>query len=140
CADYGMNEKKLAPDAIEALKKLPWTGNIRELRNMIERLIILSDKVITQNDVIIYANPSSAQTHNNPNSNHNHTISNNGQSEIDYDQYASFQDYKDQTEKNYIKYKLEKNAWNVSKTADDIEIQRSHLYSKIEKYGLKRDS
>ena len=41
-------------------------------------------------------------------------------------------------EKDYIKYKLEKNNWNVSKTADDIDIQRSHLYSKIEKYGLKR--
>lgn len=140
CSDYGMPEKKLAPDAIEALKNLPWTGNIRELRNMIERLIILSDKVITQNDVIIYANPSSAHHSTNTNPNHSITHSQNGHSEINYDQYESFQDYKDQTEKNYIKYKLEKNAWNVSKTADDIEIQRSHLYSKIEKYGLKRDS
>ncbi|TCK80704.1 sigma-54-dependent transcriptional regulator [Albibacterium bauzanense] len=140
CSDYGMPEKKLAPDAIEALKSLPWTGNIRELRNMIERLIILSDKVITQNDVIIYANPSSAHHNSNTSPSHSTPPSQNGQSEIDYDKFESFQDYKDQTEKNYIKYKLEKNAWNVSKTADDIEIQRSHLYSKIEKYGLKRDN
>src|SRR5690606_23368500 len=106
-------------------KNLPWTGNIRELRNMIERLIILSDKVITQNDVIIYANPSSANHSTNTNPNYSMSHSQNGHSGIDYDQYESFQDYKDQTEKNYIKYKLEKNAWNVSKTADDIEIQRS---------------
>jgi DNA-binding NtrC family response regulator len=39
----------------------------------------------------------------------------------------------------FIKYKLEKNNWNVSKTAEDIDIQRSHLYSKIEKFGLKRN-
>jgi len=140
CTDYGMPEKKLAPDAIEALKNLPWTGNIRELRNMIERLIILSDKVITQNDVIIYANPSSAHASTNTNPNHTVPHMQNGHSDVNYDQYESFQDYKDQTEKNYIKYKLEKNSWNVSKTADDIEIQRSHLYSKIEKYGLKRES
>src|SRR5690554_1785117 len=139
CSDYGMPEKKLAPDAIEALKNLPWTGNIRELRNMIERLIILSDKVIIKNDVIIYANPSSAHHNNSTNINHSNTNSQNGHAGIDYDQFESFQDYKDQSEKNYIKYKLEKNAWNVSKTADDIEIQRSHLYSKIEKYGLKRE-
>ena len=47
--------------------------------------------------------------------------------------------YKDFAEREYIKFKLEKNNWNVSKTADDIDIQRSHLYSKIEKYGLKRN-
>lgn len=47
-------------------------------------------------------------------------------------------EYKDFAEKEFIKFKLEKNNWNVSKTADDIDIQRSHLYSKIEKFGLKR--
>jgi two-component system, NtrC family, nitrogen regulation response regulator NtrX len=55
-----------------------------------------------------------------------------------FDQYTNFQEYKDAAEREYIKYKLEKNNWNVSKTADDIDIQRSHLYSKIEKYSLKR--
>ena len=56
----------------------------------------------------------------------------------DFNQFKNFQDYKDFAEREYIKFKLEKNNWNVSKTADDIDIQRSHLYSKIEKYGLKR--
>ncbi|RQP17472.1 MAG: sigma-54-dependent Fis family transcriptional regulator, partial [Parapedobacter sp.] len=66
-----------------------------------------------------------------------HSVVNN---QPDYDNFSSFQDFKDYTEKEYIKYKLEKNGWNVSKTADEIDIQRSHLYSKIEKYGLKREA
>src|SRR5690606_473445 len=118
--------------AMEALKALTWTGNIRELRNMIERLIILSDKVITDKDVRNFANPASFSS----------PVENgagNG-SAINFDQFANFQEYKDYAERDYIKYKLEKNSWNVSKTADDIDIQRSHLYSKIEKYGLKREN
>ncbi|MDB5024402.1 MAG: Fis family transcriptional regulator [Mucilaginibacter sp.] len=129
CNDYGMPSKKISDEAIEALKALPWTGNIRELRNMIERLIILSDKVITDSDVKAFANPSVAE------------FSVNGTApapQTDYDQFTNFQEYKDFAEREYIKFKLEKNNWNVSKTADDIDIQRSHLYSKIEKFGLKR--
>ncbi|HVW13165.1 MAG TPA: sigma-54 dependent transcriptional regulator [Mucilaginibacter sp.] len=129
CSDYGMPVKKITDGALDALKALPWTGNIRELRNMVERLIILSDKMITENDVHAFANPSGPVT-----------IAGNSSSssQTDFDQFANFQEYKDYAEREYIKFKLEKNNWNVSKTADDIDIQRSHLYSKIEKYGLKR--
>lgn len=49
-------------------------------------------------------------------------------------------DYCDHTEKMYLLHKLEKNAWNISKTAEDIDIQRSRLYNKIEKYGLREES
>jgi len=128
CNDYGMPVKKISEAALEALKALPWTGNIRELRNMIERLIILSDRTITDSDVKIFANPSSPAV-----------VSNgNAAPQTDFDQFTNFQEYKDFAEREYIKFKLEKNNWNVSKTADDIDIQRSHLYSKIEKFGLKR--
>jgi two-component system, NtrC family, nitrogen regulation response regulator NtrX len=128
CNDYGMPVKKISEAALEALKALPWTGNIRELRNMVERLIILSDRTITDSDVKIFANPSSPAV-----------VSNgNAAPQTDFDQFTNFQEYKDFAEREYIKFKLEKNNWNVSKTADDIDIQRSHLYSKIEKFGLKR--
>lgn len=96
---------------------------------MIERLIILSDKIITDKDVRTFANPSSAAPA---------VESGSAASSPNFDQFTNFQEYKDFAERDYIKYKLEKNNWNVSKTADDIDIQRSHLYSKIEKYGLKR--
>ena len=127
CNDYGMPVKRISEPALEALRALPGTGNIRELRNMIERLIILSDKTITDNDVRAFANPSSPVA----------AVAA-GSSQTDFDQFKNFQEYKDYAEREYIKFKLEKNNWNVSKTADDIDIQRSHLYSKIEKYGLKR--
>lgn len=128
CTDYGMPVKKISEAGLDALKALPWTGNIRELRNMIERLIILSDKTITDADVKAFANPSAPVA----------VSANSGPAQPDFDQFKNFQEYKDFAEREYIKFKLEKNNWNVSKTADDIDIQRSHLYSKIEKYGLKR--
>ncbi|MEE1944004.1 sigma-54 dependent transcriptional regulator [Pedobacter sp. KR3-3] len=137
CNDYGMPVKKINDAAMNALKGLPWTGNVRELHNMIERLIILSDKVITENDVVAFANPTGGTNIGAANGN-GHATATHGGSAIDYDRFSNFQDYKDHAEKEFIKFKLEKNNWNVSKTADDIEIQRSHLYSKIEKFGLKR--
>ncbi|RZK18991.1 MAG: sigma-54-dependent Fis family transcriptional regulator, partial [Flavobacterium sp.] len=135
CGDYGMPVKKISEGAMNALKALPWTGNVRELHNMIERLIILSDKTITENDVIAFANPTGGTNIGNGNS--AGAVAGGG-SQVNYEKFSNFQDYKDHAEKEFIKYKLEKNNWNVSKTADDIEIQRSHLYSKIEKFGLKR--
>ncbi|MCY1513552.1 Transcriptional regulatory protein ZraR [compost metagenome] len=133
CNDYGMPVKKISEGAMQALQGLPWTGNVRELHNMIERLIILSDKSITENDVIAFANPGGGTNIGSAN-----LQSAPAQSSMSFDKFNNFQDYKDHAEKEYIKFKLEKNNWNVSKTADEIEIQRSHLYSKIEKFGLKR--
>jgi len=138
CREYGMPVKKVSDAAMTALQALPWTGNVRELHNMIERLIILSDKTITEHDVIAFANPGGGTNIGAANG-HSHAANANGSSNgINYDKFSNFQDYKDYAEKEFIKFKLEKNNWNVSKTADDIDIQRSHLYSKIEKFGLKR--
>ena len=55
CAEHGMVKKNITDDAIKELQKKPWTGNIREFRNVIERLIILCDKEITGNDVSAFA-------------------------------------------------------------------------------------
>jgi two-component system, NtrC family, nitrogen regulation response regulator NtrX len=57
CNDYGMALKKITPDALVELQKYDWTGNIREFRNVIERLVILSDKNITDKEVISFAKP-----------------------------------------------------------------------------------
>ncbi|HEX7367956.1 MAG TPA: sigma-54 dependent transcriptional regulator [Pelobium sp.] len=139
CNEYNMPVKKISVGAMEALKSLPWTGNIRELRNVIERLIILSDKTITEENVRAFANPSGSIYHpENAFATKSSSSGSNGNSGFDYESFANFQDFKDHAEMEFIKYKLEKNNWNVSKTAEDIEIQRSHLYSKIDKFGLKR--
>lgn len=129
CDDYGVPVKTFSPAAMKALQANQWTGNIRELHNMVERLIILSGKEITEQDVLL------------------NSIANRKNMGIDilpvsttnsFDQYSNYQEFKDEVEKEYILFKLGKNAWNVSKTAEEMDIQRSHLYNKIEKYQLKR--
>ncbi|MBL7836402.1 MAG: sigma-54-dependent Fis family transcriptional regulator [Bacteroidetes bacterium] len=123
CEDNGVR-KSFAPGALEELKQVNWTGNIRELRNVIERLVILSDAKITVEDVIAYSNPS--------------TPVSKTQSVL-IDKFDKFQDFKDYAETIFLEAKLKKNNWNVAKTAVEIDIQRSHLYNKIDKYNLKRN-
>jgi len=132
CDEYGIKHKSITDEAIAELQKLNWSGNIRELHNVIERLVILSEAKITARDVSSYVTPSSTALTSNSNSTAYDT-------DMDYDRFANFQDYKDFAERQYLKYKLAKNNWNVSKTAEEIDIQRSHLYNKIEKFALKRD-
>ncbi|HPF51694.1 MAG TPA: sigma-54 dependent transcriptional regulator [Draconibacterium sp.] len=57
CGEYGMSEKSITDGAINELQKINWTGNIREFRNVIERLIILCDNEITESDVLKFAAP-----------------------------------------------------------------------------------
>jgi len=57
CNEYGIPEKTMTEDAIQELSQIQWTGNIREFRNVVERLIILCDKQITREDVLSYAAP-----------------------------------------------------------------------------------
>ncbi|HEY4789399.1 MAG TPA: sigma-54 dependent transcriptional regulator [Bacteroidales bacterium] len=57
CEEYGMPKKTINQEAISELQNITWTGNIREFRNVLERLIILCDKEITGNDVLAYAQP-----------------------------------------------------------------------------------
>jgi len=59
CEDYGVAIKEIDPDAMTALQEYNWTGNIRELRNVVERLVILSGKKITKEDVAAYVLPKS---------------------------------------------------------------------------------
>ena len=59
CTEQGIAPKKIGDKAISALQKLPWTGNVRELRNVVERLVILSGKEITEAEVKAYAIPRS---------------------------------------------------------------------------------
>ncbi len=122
CEDHGINKKTITPKALSALQEVNWTGNIRELHNIIERLVILSDAKITDEDVAAFV--PNAGGHQNP-------------IEI-FETFYKFQDFKDHMEKMFIEHKLAKNGWNVSKTAEEIDIQRSHLYNKIEKFDLKR--
>ena len=123
CSDYGMPTKTITPKALKELEEIHWTGNIRELKNVVERLVILSDDKITEHEVINYVVTGEKRE---------------SQDEI-FNKYSKFQEFKDYVEKRFIEHKLNKHGWNVSKTSEELDIQRSHLYNKIEKFGLKRE-
>jgi DNA-binding NtrC family response regulator len=126
CDEYKMPVKQITPRAFQLLKEYDWSGNIRELKNVIERLIILSPEKITEVEVEQFAMKSN--------------LSQNKGSLLEvFDRFERFQEFKDFVEKEFIEFKLQKHSWNVSKTADEIDIQRSHLYNKIEKFDLKKN-
>ena len=124
--EYGMRGLKIDHDAMTELQKLEWTGNVRELHNVMERLAILSNGTITAQDVLDYAVPQRREAK--P-----------GGNVSVYDDFDQFQAFKDHMEKEFILRKLEANGWNISKTAEQLDIQRSHLYNKMDKYGIKRE-
>jgi DNA-binding NtrC family response regulator len=123
CEDYGIPKKVITPKALEELKTMRWDGNIRELRNVMERLVILSDQKITEDEVKTFVTNTQAK-----------------ETPTDlFEQFDKFQDFKEHIEKLFIEHKLRKFNWNVSKTAEILDIQRSHLYNKIEKFDLRRN-
>lgn len=122
CEDNGLPRKMFLPQALDELKKLDYYGNIRELRNVVERLVILGQQRISVEDVQKFASPLSARE----------------EEKNIYERFSTLQDFKEYVERIFIEEKLKKNGWNVAKTALEIDIQRSHLYNKIEKYNLKR--
>jgi two-component system nitrogen regulation response regulator NtrX len=129
CDENGLPPKTFANDAIEALVERPWPGNVRELKNTVERLVILAPaETITATDVeTLTAAPLRRSAA---------TVADEAESLLDRD--LSFSDYQEAAEKTFLAKKLEENEWNVSETARQLDMQRSHLYKKIEKYGLTR--
>ena len=108
-------------DAIQFLKSLNWSGNVRELRNIVERIIIIVDKrEIDKKDIEFLFAP--------------------GQASMDdiIDGSNSFQEFKEKAERAFILKQLNINNWNISKTAEMLEIQRSHLYNKMKKYAIEK--
>ena len=122
CAQNGIAPKTFSPDVLRTLQGMPWGGNVRELRNTVERLVIMSP-----GDEISRIEVFSEETR--PT----------GALEDILAQNLTFQEFKDKAEAAFIKKQLEVHEWNVSKTADALEIQRSHLYNKMRKFGLERE-
>ncbi len=123
--EISLKHKKVIPafsdDAIKLLQLLPWSGNVRELRNIVERIIIIiNKKEISKHDIEFLLPYEKANVEN----------------LIDISN--TFQDFKDKAERAFILKQLEANNWNISKTADVLEIQRSHLYNKMKKYGIEK--
>ncbi|MEE3136518.1 MAG: sigma-54 dependent transcriptional regulator [Gemmatimonadota bacterium] len=123
-AREGSAARVFSDAAMERLKTLTWPGNVRELRNTVERLLILSDgSKITSDDVdsLTISRARSVDP---------------GRELLALDNFSAF---KEEAERAYIVGKLRANDWNVAETARRIEMPRSNLYKKIEKYGLVRE-
>ena len=123
-AREGSAARVFSDAAMERLKTLTWPGNVRELRNTVERLLILSDgSKITSDDVdsLTISRARSVDP---------------GRELLALDNFSAF---KEEAERAYILNKLRTNDWNVAETARRIEMPRSNLYKKIERYGLVRE-
>jgi two-component system nitrogen regulation response regulator NtrX len=119
-SEDNLRRKSFSAGAMERLKAYPWKGNVRELRNTVERVLIMAaSDPIEVNDLpesIRYGEPVSA----------------NGQT-------ATLKEFKETSERAFLVEKLRENGWNISQTAQVIGTPRSNLYKKLEQYGISEE-
>ena len=133
--DNNFRRKTFTAPAMEKLKRQHWRGNIRELRNFVERLVIMTnvdsiDAVdIPEGGVLrgelpmpLPAGEISASA-----------------AEQSWMQAATLQEFKSGSERAYLVSKLRENGWNISKTAEVIDTPRSNLYKKLEQYQISQE-
>jgi two-component system nitrogen regulation response regulator NtrX len=116
---------RFTPAALEFLQKARWKGNVRELKNTVERLIIMTPgdtiDVDDLRDVVrLESNPS---------------VSDN-----EKERPNTLREFKESAERAFLVEKLRENGWNISKTAEVIGTPRSNLYKKLEQYGISQEN
>lgn len=117
--EKGWKKKRIEDDAMKILQDYDWPGNVRELRNAIERLMIMTvSEVIKISDI------------------ENTGIIREKIKEKTYFAYQTLREARDAFERDFILKKLKENRWNMTKTAEDIGIERSNLYKKIKSLGI----
>jgi len=123
-----MPARAFEPAAVERLQRRPWPGNVRELRNAVERLMILAaGKAVSAADVDrILSGAADAAAPGAPGAD-------------DPFSAPTFEVFKQEAERVFLAAKLRQHDWNVSETARALEMPRSNLYKKIERYGLTRE-
>jgi two-component system, NtrC family, nitrogen regulation response regulator NtrX len=122
CSRNGISPKKIDDKAMQTLYAMEWRGNVRELRNAVERLVIMcAGSTIDPSDLQLLGYTQ-------------RTIGNDLVSSS-----RTFQEFKDRAEAAFIKHQLDLHEWNITKTAEALEMERSHLYTKIKKYDIKEN-
>ncbi|MDH3454390.1 MAG: sigma-54 dependent transcriptional regulator [Desulfuromonadales bacterium] len=124
CSKESRETKVLDDESMQAITNYPWPGNVRELKNLIERLVIMSPgNTITRSQLpqTIYSKQHTAPK------------------DLSFSSLTSntFRTAKEEFEKEFLVQKLDENDWNVSRTAEAIEIERSNLHRKIKAYGIE---
>jgi len=132
CTENGLTRKQLGADALAALQGWSWPGNVRELRNVIERMVILSDGDLALSDV-----PAEIRGALEP------AADEAGPPLVDFAEGnlppgLSLRDFREAVEKAFILQRLRDLGWNVSKTAESLGIERTHLHKKMKLLGIQR--
>ena len=120
----GKEPKNFEPEAMEMLKQYHWPGNVRELKNIVERILIMTPgRTVSCEDIPDlgggYSEPEFTCT------NLDGALS-----------QATLRSAREEFEREFIIQKLEENDWNISRTAELIELERSNLHRKIKTYGI----
>jgi two-component system nitrogen regulation response regulator NtrX len=123
--DNNRRPARFTPRAIEYLQRARWKGNVRELRNTVERLMIMApgetiDLPDVRDVVRLDSRPGDADTAG--------------------DKPGTLREFKEVAERAFLVEKLRDNGWNISKTAEVIGTPRSNLYKKLEQYNIKQDT
>src|SRR6187455_2784715 len=123
--DNNRRPQRFTPGALEYMQKARWRGNIRELRNTVERLIIMTPgEVVDVTDLrdIVRLEPKG------------------GPADNDKERIGTLREFKESAERTFLVGKLRENNWNISKTAEVIGTPRSNLYKKLEQYGISQET
>jgi two-component system nitrogen regulation response regulator NtrX len=112
--------RTFTPDAVEALTRYPWKGNVRELKNLVERLLIMGEKDRIEKKDLPEPFFGNRDVH-----------------LPGFAQAQTLKDFRELAERDFLLAKLEENNWNISQTAREIDTPRSNLYKKLEQYGIK---
>jgi two-component system nitrogen regulation response regulator NtrX len=138
--EHNMKPKRFDPRAMEALQRYRWRGNIRELRNTIERVLIMTPGDVVRIEdlpqdvrgdvpVMAQAEPAAMAA----------AMSSGPQMQAPPVSAGTLREFKDAAERAFLVQKLRENNWNISKTAELIDTPRSNLYKKLEQYGIKQE-
>ncbi len=133
--EHAVGEMVLSPEAEKLLANYSFPGNVRELRNLAERLVILSDSPIEASDLPPSITGSGA----------NAPSGDGGEAQsgvIDLRTYGNLtlRELREAVERDYIVRKLDETGWNVTRTAELLGIERTNLHKKLKQLGLKKQS
>jgi two-component system nitrogen regulation response regulator NtrX len=134
--EHNLKPKRFDPTAMDALQRYRWRGNIRELRNTVERLLIMTPSEFVRADDLPFeirsGEPARAMVPE-PES------AGKGGEPAAAAGPGTLREFKDAAERAYLVQKLRENNWNISRTAELIDTPRSNLYKKLEQYGIKQE-
>ena len=136
--EHNMKPKRFDPRTMEALQRYRWRGNIRELRNTIERVLIMAagDMVRVDDlpqDIQSDGGPAAVTELREP------AAAGAGGAPASAPGTGTLREFKDAAERAFLVQKLREHNWNISKTAEVIDTPRSNLYKKLEQYGIKQE-